>query len=191
MENEDFQDIKIKSCPGVYYPAEDSWLLAKQVRKYAFGRVLDMGTGSGIQGIIAAKKGCEVDFADKSQAAMECASSNASMNHVHGRFILTDLFKNIHDKYNTIIFNPPYLPNEKVAKPDLSLDGGAGGRELISKFIKAYPAHILQQNIILLVESSFNNYEKDASLLNAKIEKEHYFFEDIAVLIFGTMLEHS
>ena len=33
----------------IYEPAEDSFLLQKYVKKYAKGKVLDMGTGSGIQ----------------------------------------------------------------------------------------------------------------------------------------------
>ena len=40
----------------IYEPREDSELLAKYVKKYAFGGVLDMGTGSGIQALTAAKK---------------------------------------------------------------------------------------------------------------------------------------
>ena len=39
----------------IYEPAEDSHLLAEAVKKFAHGRVLDMGTGSGIQAITAAK----------------------------------------------------------------------------------------------------------------------------------------
>lgn len=38
-----------------YEPREDSKLLERYVRKYAKGSVLDIGTGSGIQAISAAK----------------------------------------------------------------------------------------------------------------------------------------
>ena len=37
----------------IYQPAEDSYLLQKFVSRYAYGRVLDVGTGSGIQAITA------------------------------------------------------------------------------------------------------------------------------------------
>ena len=40
----------------IYKPREDSKLLAKYVKKYAKGLVLDIGTGSGIQALEAAKK---------------------------------------------------------------------------------------------------------------------------------------
>ena len=39
----------------MYEPREDSHLLEKHVRRNAFGRVLDMGTGSGIQALSAIK----------------------------------------------------------------------------------------------------------------------------------------
>jgi len=39
----------------VYETREDSWLLGDQVKKYARGRVLDMGTGSGFLALTAAR----------------------------------------------------------------------------------------------------------------------------------------
>lgn len=48
----------------IYEPEEDSYLLEKYVKKLAKGKVLDLGTGSGIQAL-AAKKTCkEVKAAD-------------------------------------------------------------------------------------------------------------------------------
>ena len=40
----------------MYSPQEDSYMLLEQLKKYAKGKVLDMGTGSGIQALEAAKK---------------------------------------------------------------------------------------------------------------------------------------
>ena len=40
----------------IYEPREDSFLLQKYVKKYSKGRVLDMGTGSGIQALTALEK---------------------------------------------------------------------------------------------------------------------------------------
>jgi len=37
----------------IYQPREDSYLLEKYVKKFAFGKVLDVGTGSGIQAVSA------------------------------------------------------------------------------------------------------------------------------------------
>ena len=39
----------------VYEPNEDSYLLVEFVKRFAKGKVLDMGTGSGIQAMAAAE----------------------------------------------------------------------------------------------------------------------------------------
>ena len=49
----------IRDHADVYYPREDSFLLAKSVEKMARGDALDLGTGSGIQGITAALDGLQ------------------------------------------------------------------------------------------------------------------------------------
>jgi len=175
--------IKLGLCNGVYEPREDSWLLAKVVEKKAFGRVLDLGTGTGIQGITAALNGCDVTFADIDIGAVECAKRNAALNNVCGKFICSDLFSNIKESFNTIVFNPPYLESNTVR--DRALDGGRKGRLLINRFLKSYRKYVLPDHKILLLESSINEYWKDIEKLNASIiAKEHYFFEDIVVLLF-------
>lgn len=172
----------------VYDPREDSFILAKAVEELAFGKAIDIGTGSGIQGIVAAKRGCDVTFADINEDALDCAMENAKENGVAGDFLKSDLFGNIIGRYNTIIFNPPYLPSARVGSEkrlDLALDGGKDGRDLIERFLKDYKDHVLKDHVVLMVESSLNNYENDVARLNADIvEKLHRFFEDLVVLKF-------
>ncbi|MCW6159927.1 MAG: methyltransferase [Candidatus Micrarchaeales archaeon] len=168
---------------SVYVPAEDSFLLEKAVERFAFGKVLDIGTGSGILGIAAAKKGCEVTFSDINSDALSAARKNAEMNAVKGHFILSDLFERVQGKFNTIIFNPPYLPSNGIAVKHL--DGGRKGREVIDRFLNEYSTHVLGDHIVLLLESSINNYEQDVKRLKAEIVgREHIFFEDMVVLKF-------
>lgn len=178
----------IKTKGDVYEPAEDSFLLAGEAEKFARGKVLDLCTGSGIQGITAALKGCEVTFSDTDYYAIECAKENASANRVTGKFIVSDLFQNISGKFDTIIFNPPYLPSEPIiqASTVMALDGGKDGRVLIDRFLAEYKNHLLPNGIVLMVESSLNNYQNDIAKLNAEVAaKAHYQFEDIVVLKFS------
>jgi release factor glutamine methyltransferase len=179
---------ELRLFPEVYEPLEDSYLLAEIVGKKAFGKVLDMGTGSGIQGIIAAKNGCEVTFADIDRNAIRCARLNAKLSNVPGRFVVTNLFEKIDDKFNTIIFNPPYVtsdPIDKLNSASLALDGGFEGREVIDRFLESYKDHLLPKHTVFMVESSTNNYQKDVERLDARIVgKTHIFFEDIVVLEF-------
>ncbi|MCL5090260.1 MAG: methyltransferase [Candidatus Marsarchaeota archaeon] len=184
--------VKIRMCESVYSPAEDSYLLAEAVEEQAFGEVLDLGCGSGIQGITAALKGCKVTFADISEKALECARANAGLNNIKGEFIKSDLFSGINRRYNTIIFNPPYLYSKPIkklketGKLDANLDGGIKGRELIDKFINRYIDYVNEEHIVLMLESSLNGYENDVEKLGGTIIKEkNLFFEKLAVIKFG------
>jgi len=176
------ENLRFKSYKDIYMPREDSYMLAGAVEEHAFGRMLDMGTGSGIQGIVAAKKGCEVTFCDIDPSAIECAKSNAELNEAKGEFLVSDMFDKIKGRFDTIVFNPPYLPSN--ANRHLALDGGKEGRLYIDRFIKSYKEHINERHAVLLLESSFNDYDKDVARLHAKVvAKSHYFFEDLAVLL--------
>ena len=87
------KNLEIKNCSGVYEPREDSYMLAKAVEEYAFGKVLDLGTGSGIQGITAALSKCEVTFADIDNAALECAKHNARQMELEGLLLVGYVWK--------------------------------------------------------------------------------------------------
>lgn len=173
--------VEIRHSSGVYYPREDSYMLARAVEEVARGDMLDMGTGSGIQGIVAAKAGCRVTFSDIDPVALASAKSNALANGVHGTFIISDLFSKISGRFDTIAFNPPYLPSAR--QRELALDGGTGGRKYIDRFIAGYKSHLKEGGSALIMESSFNSWHKDLALKGAElISKEHYFFEDLVVL---------
>ena len=109
-EDADFQ-LKMKE-DIVYEPAEDSFLLAEQVKKYAKGKVLDLGTGSGILAETALINTKEVLATDINEEAVK----RLKQKGINARF--SDLFSHITEKFNLIIFNPPYLPTERNEKPD-------------------------------------------------------------------------
>ena len=173
-------DPQIRGHEGVYYPREDSKLLAGVVERMACGSVLDLGTGSGIQGITAALKGCRVTFADIDERALEAARQNAELNRVGGDFVISDMFSGITGRFDTIAFNPPYLPSEGVK--ERALDGGKGGRKLIEVFLRDYRCHLNPGGRALLVESSFSGYGEDVKAGARIVARAHYFFEDLVVL---------
>jgi len=120
----------------VYSPREDSFLLEKAVKENAFGTVLDLGTGSGIQAITAAKnpKVEKVVAADINPAALKTAKENALAQCVSEkiRFAKSDLFSALgEEKFDCILFNPPYLPvSEDENAGDIALESGESGREV-------------------------------------------------------------
>ena len=88
------------------------------------------------------------------------------------------------NKFDTIIFNPPYLPDEEKDK-DTALDGGKEGYELIEKFIEKSKEYLAENGIILLIFSSFTKKEKVDEIIKKnnfqyeELEKIRVFFEDI------------
>ena len=112
----------------VYSPREDTYLILEQVRKYAEGKVLDMGTGSGILAIEASRKADFVYGADINKKALNQAEKSAEgIKNI--KFVKSDLlsyFKKNPETFDLIIFNPPYLPEEKYEPEEIKLSTTGG-----------------------------------------------------------------
>ncbi|TDC85020.1 methyltransferase [Actinomadura sp. 7K507] len=73
-------------------------------------RVLDMGTGSGVNAILAASKARRVVAVDTNPVALEAARGNAEANGVAERVEVrhSDVFSNVSGEFDLIIFDPPF-----------------------------------------------------------------------------------
>lgn len=80
------------------------------------GRILDMGCGYGVIGIVMKKlfEETEVVMADINPRAVECSVSNAQRNGANCKILVSDGFKQIEGSYNTIISNPPIRAGKAV-----------------------------------------------------------------------------
>ena len=141
----------------VYEPAEDSLLLLRHVEERVGGSVLDMGTGSGVQAVAAASKAevQRVVAVDIDPAAVEEARRRAVEAGVSGKieFRVGDLFEGLGgERFDWIMFNPPYLPSEGDADED-SWSGGQTGSEVIARFLSEAVTHLKPGGAILLVYS--------------------------------------
>ncbi|OYT27465.1 MAG: hypothetical protein B6U97_01435 [Candidatus Altiarchaeales archaeon ex4484_96] len=154
-----FQDITLRTDEQVYEPAEDSYLLALNQRIKKDDSVLDLGTGCGIQGITAAKQAADVLATDINRRALKLAEKNAKRNNIKNiRFRLSDMFTNITEKYDVILFNPPYLPVKEKSMIGRSWSGGLNGCELINHFIQTAPAHLNPGGSMQFIVSSLNDW---------------------------------
>ncbi len=166
----------------VYEPAEDSYLLEKFVRVHARGRVLEIGTGSGILAVEAAKsiKVKSVLAVDINSKAVEAVLEWKEKEHLKKLKVLeSDLFGSVDDKFETIIFNPPYLPQDYVAGKkivDPALYGGDKGWEVSLKFLDEMGEYLTNDGKVLFLFSSHTNKEK----IDQALEKNLYDFEELA-----------
>jgi len=180
----------------IYEPAEDSYLLKKHVQKEAFGRVLDIGTGSGIQALSLTKKQSRnsknsgmsekqtfltkvktitaIDINKK--AIKQLKEKTKVLRHFHVEE--SNLFENIPDKFETIIFNAPYLPQDYIADKkieDPALYGGKQGWETIEEFFKQVGDHLVKESQILLLFSSLTDKEEVEKIIKENL----YSFEEL------------
>ena len=191
-----FGDLVFVVDENVYEPAEDSFLFAKNLELHAGERVLDMGTGCGILGIVSAEKASAVVAVDLNPYAVRCAKENAALNNVRSKmaFVQGDLFTPLNEKakFDVILFNAPYLPadeHEPGSWLDLAWSGGTSGRQVIDRFISEAPSHLRQAGRVLLMQSTLTNVSEtickfDEYGLNARVVAESAlpFFEKITLI---------
>ena len=71
-------------------------------------RVLDMGTGSGVNAILAARGGAEVVGVDINPDAVSAARANAERNGVVGEFAVSDVFSAVEGRFDLVVIDPPF-----------------------------------------------------------------------------------
>jgi len=172
----------------MYNPEEDSFLLEKEVLKFAQGKVLDIGTGTGIQAVAAAKreKVSSVLAVDVDEESIDYCKKNVINKKI--TFRISNLFSAVKGKFDTIIFNPPYLPHDNEIK-DKAIYGGKKGYELIEKFFNKVGNYLNKEGIILTVFSSLTGKNKIDEIIRKKgfhfelLVMKHLFFEDLYVYL--------
>ena len=116
-------EIHLDTRPGLFSPdhADRGTLAMLSAAAFAPGmKVLDLGCGCGLVGILAAKIcGQEnVVLADIDPLAVQTARENAEINGVGGvKTVVSDGFASIDDAgFDLILSNPPYQSDFSVAK---------------------------------------------------------------------------
>ncbi len=161
-------DVKIDLSKNVLIPryeTEELILLAKKYIKED-SMVLDLCSGSGYIGLAIKKMtNANVVASDISKEAIEQIEINKKVNNLEMQVVESDLFQNIQGKFDVIISNPPYIPQETILsdsvinhEPHLALFGGSDGNDLYRRIVQEYK-EFLNPGGVILFEISEDNVE--------------------------------
>lgn len=183
--NQEFMKINFYVDENVLIPQPDTEILVEEIIDIYRGRscacpkkirILDLCTGSGAIGISLAKyiENSEITMSDISSNALEIAKKNAIKNHLEDKCncIQSDMFKNIEDKFDIIVSNPPYIKTEGIKvldkevqnEPLIALDGGQDGLDFYRKIAQEAWKYLEAEGILAL-EIGYDQKEEVVKLL--------------------------
>ncbi len=154
--------------PQVFNPAlfEASTFLARTLNSITLApetRVLDLGTGSGLNAIVAAQRTRCVTASDINPEAVRCARINALLNCVEARIEIFegDLFAPLGERrFDVIAFNPPFFRGQPADR----LDQAWRSIDVLERFAAEVHAHLTLNGCALVV---FSSMADEAALLRA------------------------
>lgn len=187
----EFMKINFYVDENVLVPRPDTEVTVEEVINYCNNekngkaKILDLCTGSGIIAISLAKclPNCEIIATDISNKALEVAKKNQLNNKVSNiRWIHSNLFSKIYEKFDIIVSNPPYIKKdvineleEEVKKePIIALDGGEDGLKFYKEILEN-AKNYLNKNGAIFLEIGYDQKKEVIDIVkkyygNVKIE---------------------
>ena len=177
-----FYDRKFKVTKDVLSPRMETEELIYKVIEYVKKtnknnlKILDLCTGSGIIAITLKKELDEILIdvvaSDISEEAIGVSKENAQYHNANVRFIQSDIFNNIDDKFDIIVSNPPYIDRkdevtmqDNVLKydPHLALFAEEEGMFFYRKIIEQAKDY-LKENGVMFFEIGYDQRDKIINL---------------------------
>ncbi|MZD10745.1 methyltransferase [Streptomyces sp. SID5785] len=164
---------RVVAPPGVYTPGRDTALLLRALGTEPVdgsSTVLDLGTGSGILALHAARSGAAVTAVDVSWRAVWTARLNARMARTSVRVRRHDLgsTKGLDSvrrlgPFDLVLSNPPYVPSPQQPPhrgEAQAWDGGPVGRAVVGRVCDAAAQVLRPSGTLLMVHSALCGEEE-------------------------------
>lgn len=176
----------------MYPPSEDSYFFAEFLSSYLKKltkqekqklKFLDVGTGSGILAETAKKSGIKDILAVDIDKESVYHAKKLGIKSIH-----SNLFKKIKKskKFDIIVFNAPYLPEDKSGiDKGKDTTGGRRGDEIPIKFLKQANQYLNKNGKIFLLISSLTPKSKIKKYKPKLVAKKRIFFEDLEIWKFS------
>ncbi len=160
--------VRVAGCtfvvtPDVFNPRffVTSELMARHLDLRPTDEVLDVGTGSGIQAIVAAKQARAVVAIDVNPEAVTCARDNCERNGVDNVTVLQgDLFEPLAlgARFDVIIFTPPYMEGPLTTLLSRALYDP--GKALARRFFAEARDYLAPGGSLMVLYSSIADHER-------------------------------
>ena len=173
-----FYDRKYKVTKDVLSPRMETEELIYKVIEYVNAsnknkfKILDLCTGSGIIAITLKKEleqvSVDIIASDISEEALEVAKENSQSHDATIKFIKSDIFNNIDDKFDIIVSNPPYIDRKDEVTmqdnvlnydPHLALFAEEEGMYFYRKIIEQANDY-LNENGVIFFEIGYDQKDK-------------------------------
>lgn len=146
---------------------------------------LDLGTGSGIGAIFAARRGYQAIGIDINPEAVRCARINVLLNRLEPQVEIRhgDLFAGVAgQQFDLVLFNPPFF----VGQPRDAGDMAWRSRDVLERFARELPPVLKPTGLALVVLSSHGSPERMLDVLR----QQPVAIEVVANRDFGNEIMH-
>ena len=152
------EELDLQVFPGVFHPKYfgSSSILAKFVaglplRGKSF---LEMGCGSGVVSLCAARAGAVVTAVDINPEAVSCTMANAARNNLRVDARQGDLFSSSSfARFDVIAWNPPFLPRAPRSPAEAAFYGGPHF-DVIRRFVAEARSHLNPDGLVYTILSA-------------------------------------
>jgi len=169
-----YKDIQLIIPPEVFHPGFffSTKLLIEYIKDLNLESktFLELGAGSGLISIYAAKRKAKVTATDINPVAVEYLKTNSIRNNVELQIILSDMFSNIpKNNFDFIIINPPYYKRDPVTFRDYAWYCGENGKYFQDLF-KSLSEYISAGSTVIMVLSQ----DCDLGMIRSIVEKNSF-----------------
>jgi release factor glutamine methyltransferase len=149
--------ISLIIAPQVFHPGFffTTKLLLKYISRLPLKekRFLELGAGSGLISIFAARNQARVTATDINAVAIEWLTTNSHANNVSIEIIHSDLFQNIPPQsFDIIAINPPFFKKDPVTDKDYAWYCGTNG-EYFEGLFMSLANYVHDNSTVLMILS--------------------------------------
>lgn len=169
----------------MYLPSDDSFLLRDSVEEYKGKSALEIGVGSGIVLRTLYENFKIVAGTDISFESLRYCKDNLPNDVM---LVCCDAASVFRYRFDLIVTNPPYLPDEEDKKNESAIHGGYTGIETTLHFIKSAVSALNQNGKMLIIISTLSDVSKmdelimEMNLKKRTIREKKLFFETLTIV---------